>query len=209
MREFWLAISARFRRSATRPRASFALYHHLVHALCRRRFPARSWRWSLGTSLVVIFKLPVETIGSRFGGIPSGFPHFAVPPHSIRSASASDLPRHHRGDVRSDRIANVCGRFGSDERRPGTIPTSNSSPRAWPISFHRSLAACPPPARSRAPRPISAPARKRRSAGMIHALTLLAILLFAAPLARFIPLAVLAGDPFRRLLQHGRVAGNS
>ena len=33
-----------------------------------------------GTLLVVIFKLPVETIGSRFGGIPSGLPHLAVPP---------------------------------------------------------------------------------------------------------------------------------
>ena len=30
---------------------------------------------------------------------------------------------------------------------------------------------------------------------MVHALTLLAVLLFAAPLARHIPLAVLAGDP--------------
>src|SRR5665213_923474 len=29
-----------------------------------------------GTLLVVLFKLPVETIGTRFGGIPSGFPHF-------------------------------------------------------------------------------------------------------------------------------------
>ena len=42
-------------------------------------------------------------------------------------------------------------------------------------------------------------------AGMIHALTLLAVLLFAAPLARYIPLAVLAGDPDGGGLQHGRV----
>jgi SulP family sulfate permease len=27
----------------------------------------------------MLFKLPVETIGSRFGGIPSGLPHFAMP----------------------------------------------------------------------------------------------------------------------------------
>ena len=33
----------------------------------------------LGTAAVVIFKLPVETIGSRFGGIPSGLPHLEIP----------------------------------------------------------------------------------------------------------------------------------
>ena len=28
---------------------------------------------------MVIFKLPVETIGTRFGGFPSGLPHLAIP----------------------------------------------------------------------------------------------------------------------------------
>src|SRR5882757_8742944 len=32
-----------------------------------------------GTALVMIFKLPVETIGTRFGGIPSGFPGIKIP----------------------------------------------------------------------------------------------------------------------------------
>src|SRR5271167_2773796 len=32
-----------------------------------------------GTAVVVIFKLPVETIGTRFGGIPSGFPRIKIP----------------------------------------------------------------------------------------------------------------------------------
>ena len=33
----------------------------------------------LGTAAVVLFKLPVETIGTRFGGIPSGLPHLVIP----------------------------------------------------------------------------------------------------------------------------------
>src|ERR1700689_3822386 len=32
-----------------------------------------------GTALVVLLKLPVETIGTRFGGIPSGFPGIKIP----------------------------------------------------------------------------------------------------------------------------------
>src|SRR5258708_31423125 len=32
-----------------------------------------------GTALVVLLKLPVETIGTRFGGIPSGFPCIKIP----------------------------------------------------------------------------------------------------------------------------------
>jgi len=32
-----------------------------------------------GTALVIILKLPVQTIGTRFGGIPSGFPSIKIP----------------------------------------------------------------------------------------------------------------------------------
>ena len=33
----------------------------------------------LGTLAVYFFKLPVETIETRFGGIPSGLPHLVIP----------------------------------------------------------------------------------------------------------------------------------
>ena len=46
-------------------------------------------------------------------------------------------------------------------------------------------------------------------AGMIHALTLLAILLFAAPLAELHSADGAGGDFVGGGLQHGRVAGNS
>ena len=46
-------------------------------------------------------------------------------------------------------------------------------------------------------------------AGMIHALTLLCILLFAAPLVSYVPMAVLAGILMVVCVQHGRVARDS
>src|ERR1039458_854254 len=54
----------------------------LVMILCRpisHRIPGAIVAFVLGTAAVVLFKLPVETIGSRFGGIPAGLPHFVVP----------------------------------------------------------------------------------------------------------------------------------
>jgi len=43
------------------------------------RIPGAIVAMVLGTVVVEVFKLPVETIASRFGGIPSGLPHFAIP----------------------------------------------------------------------------------------------------------------------------------
>lgn len=50
--------------------------------LCRTlssRIPGPIVAMLAGTAAVFALKLPVETIGTRFGGIPSGLPHFAVP----------------------------------------------------------------------------------------------------------------------------------
>src|SRR5665213_25484 len=44
-----------------------------------KRVPGYIVALFLGTALVMIFKLPVETIGTRFGGIPSGLPHLKIP----------------------------------------------------------------------------------------------------------------------------------
>src|SRR5271169_5489552 len=43
------------------------------------RIPGAIVAMVLGTIMVAVFKLRVETIASRFGGIPSGLPHFAIP----------------------------------------------------------------------------------------------------------------------------------
>src|SRR5205823_350598 len=47
--------------------------------LISNRIPGPILVLLLGTAAVVVFKLPVETIGSRFGGIPSGLPHLVIP----------------------------------------------------------------------------------------------------------------------------------
>src|ERR1700690_163872 len=44
-----------------------------------KRVPGYIVALFLGTAVVVIFKLPVATIGTRFGGIPSGFPTLKIP----------------------------------------------------------------------------------------------------------------------------------
>src|ERR1700688_558206 len=54
----------------------------LIMIVCRavsNRIPGAIVAFLLGTAAVVIFKLPVETIGSRFHGIPGGLPHFEIP----------------------------------------------------------------------------------------------------------------------------------
>ena len=46
---------------------------------CVSRVPGSIVALVLATAAVALFGLPVETIGSKFGGIPSGLPHFAIP----------------------------------------------------------------------------------------------------------------------------------
>lgn len=50
-------------------------------------FPGPIVALVLGTAAVVVFKLPVETIGTRFGGIPSGMPHFFLRPVLMKISS--------------------------------------------------------------------------------------------------------------------------
>ena len=60
-----------------------------------RRVPASIIALLVCTGVAVVFKLPVETIGTKFGGIPTGFPHFALPTlhgdHILATAGAKGL----------------------------------------------------------------------------------------------------------------------
>ena len=99
-------------------------------------------------------------------------------------------------DARRDRIAAVGGRRRSHGRRS---PQPQHRALRARRRQHRVAAVrrtCRRPARSRAPPPTFDPARDRRSPGMIHALTLLAVLLFGARLAAYVPLPVLAAILF-------------
>lgn len=139
------------------------------------------------------FKLPVETIGSRFGELPRGLPSIDLPPISWAGAQqviiptitiallgaiesllcarvADGLSTHKRHDpnqeLMAQGVANVVTPFFGGIPATGTIARTVTNVRAG--------AATP-------------------VAGMIHAATLLLILLAAAPLASLVPLAALAG----------------
>ncbi|MBL8335111.1 MAG: STAS domain-containing protein, partial [Rubrivivax sp.] len=145
------------------------------------------------TLAVTTLGLPVETIGSRFGGIPQGLPELALPAFSWASAKqlviptltiailgaiesllcarvADNMTEHPRHDpnqeLMAQGVANLVSPLFGGIPATGTIARTVTNVRAG--------------ARS----PV---------AGVVHALTLLAIVLLAAPLAMNVPLAALAG----------------
>ena len=157
----------------------------------QRRVPGSIAALVLGTAAVVWFNLPVETIGSKFGGIPQGLPHPHLPVlawdniqhlfqpamtiallaaiESLLCAVVADGMVDDRHDANQELIAQglaniVCPLFG------GIAATGAIARTATSI-------------KSGARTPV---------AGIVHAVTLLAIILVAAPLAKFIPLAALS-----------------
>ncbi len=145
------------------------------------------------TLLVLLLKLPVDTIGSRFGGIPQTLPSFQLPEFSWATVklllfptltiallgaiesllcarvadNMSDLPRHDPNqELMAQGVANFVVPFFGGIPATGTIARTVTNVRAGGTS------------------PI---------AGIVHALTLLLVVLLAAPLALHIPLAALAG----------------
>jgi SulP family sulfate permease len=149
----------------------------------------------VGTAVVVLFKLPVETIGTRFGGIPSGLPHMAIPKFRfdlMRPLISPAITVAMLGAIESLMSAVVSDRMSGDKHNPnvelvGQGVANIISPLFGGLPATGAIARTATNVRSGAKTPV---------AGMTHALTLLAIVLFAAPLARFIPLSVLAGILF-------------
>jgi SulP family sulfate permease len=144
-----------------------------------------------GTLLVRALHLPVETLGTRFGGIPSGFPHFRVPAfdyHIARTLISPAITIALLGAIESLMSAVVADRMSGDRHNPGVELVAQGianilSPLFGGLPATGAIARTATNIRSGAQTPV---------AGMVHALTVLAVLLFAAPLARFIPLAVLS-----------------
>jgi len=137
--------------------------------------------------------LPVETVGSRFGGIPQNLPSFALPAFSWETAKMlvtptltiallgaiesllcarvadqlGDAPKHDPNqELMAQGIANTVVPFFGGMPATGTIARTVTNIRSGAVS------------------PV---------AGMVHAATLAAVVLLGAPLAAHIPLAVLAG----------------
>jgi len=160
-----------------------------------RRIPPSIVALLICTAVSIVFHLPVETIGSKFGGIPRGFPPFALPDfHSehflplIPSAFTVAL----LASLESMLSAVVADGMTGDRHNSNVELVAQGianivSPLFGGIPATGAIARTATNIRSGARSPVS---------GMIHALTLLAILLVAAPLASYIPLATLAAVLF-------------
>jgi SulP family sulfate permease len=143
------------------------------------------------TIAVRTLKLPLDTIGTRFGGIPSGLPHFAVPafhPALVPQLVAPAVTVAMLGAIESLMSAMVADKMSGDRHDSNVELMAQGianivSPLVGGLPATGAIARTATNIRSGARTPV---------AGIIHALTLLAILLVAAPLAAAIPLAVLA-----------------
>ena len=146
------------------------------------------------TTLATALALPVETIGSRFGSIPQSLPSPMWPALSWEAAKqlviptltlallgaiesllcarvadnlAPELPRHDPNqELMAQGLANIASPLMGGMPATGTIARTVTNIRAG----------------ARTP-----------VAGAVHALTVLAVMLVAAPLALHVPLAVLSG----------------
>ena len=158
----------------------------------RPHWPGMLIAVALASVAVVAFSLPVDTIGTRYGGIPRGLEMPALPPfsldkmvavlpdaiafallgaiESLLSAVVADgmTGRRHRSNCElvAQGFANVASALFGGICATGTIARTATNVRAG------------------AHGPVS---------GMLHSLFLLLFMLVAAPLASYIPLAALAG----------------
>jgi len=145
----------------------------------------------LGTALVSTFGLPVETIGSQFGGLPSTLPGFQLPAFSwdtVKLLFAPTITIALLCAIESLLCARVADSITGERHDPnqelmGQGIANFVTPFFGGIPATGTIARTVTNIRSGAATPIS---------GVIHSLTLVAIVLIAAPLASDIPLAVLA-----------------
>jgi sulfate permease, SulP family len=143
------------------------------------------------TAIAVLLHLRVETIGTRFGGIPQGFPPFRLPhlhAEHIMPLLPSAFTVALLGAIESLLSAVVADSMIGDRHNSNVELVAQGvanivSPLFGGIPATGAIARTATNIRSGALTPIS---------GIVHAFTLLLILLAAAPLARFIPLATLA-----------------
>jgi len=166
-----------------------------VLIFCRRlsaRIPGPIVALVLATLAVYLFRLPLETIGTRFGGIPGGLPHLQIPKFRfdlVHGLMGPAFTVAMLGAIESLMSAVVSDRMSNDRHNPnvelvGQGVANIFSPMFGGLPATGAIARTATNIRSGAQSPV---------AGMIHALTLLCILLFAAPLVSYVPMAVLAG----------------
>ena len=138
-------------------------------------------------------ELPVETIDTRFGGIPEGAPAFALPDFSWETVKQLVMPTLTialLGAIESLLCARVSDQISGqsphdpDQELMAQGVANVVTPFFGGMPATGAIARTVTNIRSGGTSPV---------AGMVHALTLLLVVLLAAPLARHVPLAVLAG----------------
>ena len=195
--EFWLRMETLAANSHTLSYAATALAAGTIAVMlvCRglsNRIPGAIVAMLAGTAVVYFLKLPVETIGTRFGGIPIGLPHVAIPHFRadlIHGLLGPALTVAMLGAIESLMSAVVADRMSNDRHNPNVELMAQGianifSPIFGGLPATGAIARTATNIRSGAKTPV---------AGMVHSLTLLCVLMFAAPLASFVPMAVLAG----------------
>ena len=147
------------------------------------------------TAAVAAFGLPVETIGSRFGGIPGGPPRIEIPPFRadlilplLPSAFTVALLAAVESLLSAVVADTMTGdRHNSSAELMGQGVANLMSPLVGGIPVTGAIARTATNFRSGARTPVS---------GLVHALTLLSIVVLLAPLAAYVPLATLAAVLF-------------
>lgn len=144
-----------------------------------------------GTVAVSLLQLPVETIGSKFGGIPQGLPQWSLPVFSwnlVKQLFAPTLTIALLGAIESLLCARVADNLTDDRHDPNQELMAQGianfvTPFFGGLPATGTIARTVTNIRSGATSPV---------AGMVHALTILVTVLIAAPLAKNVPLASLA-----------------
>lgn len=157
----------------------------------QRRIPGSIIALVIATAVVSIFQLPVETIGSKFGGIPEGLPFPRLPAfswdnvqHLIQPAFTIAL----LAAIESLLCAVVADGMIDDQHDSNQELMAQGianivSPLFGGIAVTGAIARTATNVKCGGRTPV---------AGIIHGITLLCIILIAAPLAKFIPLATLS-----------------
>jgi SulP family sulfate permease len=186
-----LALVVIWPKSYTMPLDKVNWRHRVIRLMAH--LPGTLVALGLATAVTVLFNLPIETIGSRFGGIPQSLPMPSLPEVSWVDAKRLMIPTLTiaiLGAIESLLCARVADNLTSFRRHDpnqelmaqgianfvaplfGGIPATGTIART--VTNVRAGAASP-------------------IAGVVHALALLLIVLLAAPLAGHVPLAALSG----------------
>lgn len=171
--------------------ASFSLAIILFVPKLNRRIPGAIVALVAGTVAMALWKLPIETIGSKFGGIPAGLPAFEIPvfrpdlilpllPSALTVAILSALESLLSAVVSDGMIGD---RHNSGAELVGQGVANLFVPLVGGIPVTGAIARTATNFKAGAKTPVAA---------IVHAFVLLSVILVFAPLAKFVPLATLS-----------------